>query len=394
MLLAGGDLPSTMARDVTFHRRQRRSFQQVPLHRLAPQAKAQSTTNIYSLALRCPARTGRRKAGWHETNLHVWVATILPLHFLGFEFPGRCLKVIYNPTAPGVGFWPAKQKIVGGRTPEPKWIDREKSAIKTAALLSQKSFSLLWTCLSHVLQASIRHYTIFCKPTNKLTTATLVFLWAKKRKTLSHVLTAPPSQEVPSHNSMYFDLSIQCTWNCQFNVLGIFIRICFCVFNFFRLKQPQTAMQELNGGLTEPWPFCQWRCLGLCKNSYGFKGYQHSSFASLLYGPILSLWYDLYRLQTKDVSVRWTGVATKARCVGHVLYFAHWWGTAYWACDLTASGTTFWSLCKLFGDLCIAPSLNVVLICAVWLRVFYVVARILLPLLASGSTLSPCQYQA
>lgn len=29
-------------------------------------------------------------------------------------------QVIYNPTAPGVGFWPAKQKIVGGRTPEPK----------------------------------------------------------------------------------------------------------------------------------------------------------------------------------------------------------------------------------------------------------------------------------
>lgn len=30
-------------------------------------------------------------------------------------------QVIYNPTAPGSGFWPAKQKIVGGRTPEPKW---------------------------------------------------------------------------------------------------------------------------------------------------------------------------------------------------------------------------------------------------------------------------------
>lgn len=29
-------------------------------------------------------------------------------------------QVIYNPTAPGSGFWPAKQKIVGGRTPEPK----------------------------------------------------------------------------------------------------------------------------------------------------------------------------------------------------------------------------------------------------------------------------------
>ena len=205
MLLAGGDLPATMARDVTFHRRQRRSFQQVPLHRLAPQAKAQSTTNIYSLALRCAARTGRRKAGWHETNLHVWVATILPLHFLGFEFPGRCLKVIYNPTAPGVGFWPAKQKIVGGRTPEPKWIDREKSAIKTAALLSQKSFSLLWTCLSHLLQAFIRHYTIFCKPTNKLTTATLVFLWAKKGK-LSRTCWLP-------HHHRRFHLTIQCTWN-------------------------------------------------------------------------------------------------------------------------------------------------------------------------------------
>lgn len=214
MLLAGGDLPSTMARDMTFHRRQRRSFQKVPLHRLAPQAKAQSTTNIYSLALRCAARTGRRKAGWHETNLHVWVATILPLHFLGFEFPGRCPKVIYNPTAPGVGFWPAKQKIVGGRTPEPKWIDREKSAIKTAALLSQKSFSLLWTCLSHLLQAFIRHYTIFCKPTNKLTTATLVFLWAKKSKTLSCTCWLP-------HHHRRFHLTIQCTSICQFNVLGI-----------------------------------------------------------------------------------------------------------------------------------------------------------------------------
>ncbi|CAJ1386520.1 unnamed protein product [Effrenium voratum] len=29
-------------------------------------------------------------------------------------------QVIYNPTAPGRGFWPAKQKIVGGRTPEPE----------------------------------------------------------------------------------------------------------------------------------------------------------------------------------------------------------------------------------------------------------------------------------
>lgn len=49
--------------------------------------------------------------------------SILIFFHMKWHHPDPSLRpqVIYNPTAPGSGFWPAKQKIVGGRTPEPKW---------------------------------------------------------------------------------------------------------------------------------------------------------------------------------------------------------------------------------------------------------------------------------